>query len=152
MTQADGAAFHRERLQSQSELFGADIRQRLEMGAGYTSSEYSLARRKQAETRRQAEILFQSYDALLLPSTPITAPFIEGNDALEQARRLTRFTAPFNLTGLPALSMPCGFSSAGLPIGLQIVGAHWQEAKVLRAAQAYETAVRPDGKYRHPNL
>ena len=152
MTQADGAAFHRERLKEHPELFGEDIRQRLEMGASYTSSEYSLARRKQAETRRQAEILFQSYDALLLPSTPITAPHIEGNDALEQARRLTRFTAPFNLTGLPALSMLCGFSSAGLPIGLQIVGAHWNEAKVLRAAQAYETATRPDGKFPHPNL
>lgn len=152
MTQADGAAFHRERLFTQPELFGADIRQRLEMGAAYTSSEYALARRKQAEARRQAEILFQKYDALLLPSTPITAPLIEGNDALEQARRLTRFTAPFNLTGLPALSLACGFSSAGMPIGLQIVGAHWQEAKVLRAAQAYESITRPDRKYLHPNL
>lgn len=152
MTQADGAAFHRERLKEHPELFGEDIRQRLEMGAGYSSSEYALARRKQAETRRLAEVFFQSYDALLLPSTPITAPHIEGNDALEQARRLTRFTAPFNLTGLPALSMPCGFSSAGLPIGLQIVGGHWQEAKVLRAAQAYEKETRPDGKFRHPNL
>ena len=152
MTQADGAAFHRERLQSQPELFGADIRQRLEMGAAYTSSEYALARRKQAEARRQAETFFQKYDALLLPSTPITAPLIEGNDALEQARRLTRFTAPFNLTGLPALSLPCGFSSAGMPIGLQIVGGHWQEAKVLRAAQAYESLTRPDGKYLHANL
>ena len=122
------------------------------MGAAYTSSEYALARRKQAEARRQAETFFQKYDALLLPSTPITAPLIEGNDALEQARRLTRFTAPFNLTGLPALSLPCGFSSAGMPIGLQIVGAHWQEAKVLRAAQAYESLTRPDGKYLHPNL
>lgn len=153
MTQADGAAFHRERLQTQPELFGADIRQRLEMGAAYTSSEYALARRKQAEARRQAEILFQSYDALLLPSTPITAPLIEGNDALEQARRLTRFTAPFNLTGLPALSLPCGFSTTGmLPIGLQIVGGHWQEVRLLRAAQAYERKVRPNGKFQHPNL
>lgn len=152
MTQADGAAFHRERLQTQPELFGADIRQRLEMGAAYTSSEYALARRKQAEARRQAEILVQKYDVLLLPSTPITAPLIEGNDALEQARRLTRFTAPFNLTGLPALSLPCGFSSTGMPIGLQIVSGHWQEARLLRAAQAYENVTRPDRKYLHPNL
>jgi aspartyl-tRNA(Asn)/glutamyl-tRNA(Gln) amidotransferase subunit A len=140
MTPADGAAYHRERLQEHPDWFGADIRQRLEMGAAYTSSEYALARRKQAEVRRRGELFFQNYDALLLPSTPISAPHIEGNDALEQARRLTRFTAPFNASGLPALSMPCGFSSTGMPISLQIVGAHWAEAKVLRAAQAYESA------------
>jgi aspartyl-tRNA(Asn)/glutamyl-tRNA(Gln) amidotransferase subunit A len=140
ITPADGAAYHCERLQEHPDWFGADVRQRLEMGAAYTSSEYALARRKQAEVRRRGELFFQNYDALLLPSTPISAPHIEGNDALEQARRLTRFTAPFNASGLPALSMPCGFSSTGMPMGLQIVGAHWAEAKILRAAQAYESA------------
>jgi aspartyl-tRNA(Asn)/glutamyl-tRNA(Gln) amidotransferase subunit A len=53
---------------------------------------------------------------------------------------LTRLTAPFNLTGLPALSVPCGTSSEGLPIGLQIVGAPWAERRVLRAGRAYEEA------------
>lgn len=140
ITQADGAAVHRARLKEHPERFGADVRQRLETGAGYTASEYSLARREQAEARRRSEQFFRQYDALILPSTPITAPFIEGNDAVEQARRLTRFTAPFNLTGLPALSLPCGFSKNNLPIGLQLVSAHWTEAKLLRAAQAYEGA------------
>jgi aspartyl-tRNA(Asn)/glutamyl-tRNA(Gln) amidotransferase subunit A len=74
----------------------------------------------------------------LLPSTPIAAPLIEGNDAVEQARRLTRFTAPFNLAGLPALSIPCGYTKSGLPIGLQIVSRAWNEAGVLEAARAYE--------------
>ena len=68
----------------------------------------------------------------------IPALLIKGNDALEQARRLTRFTAPFNLTGLPALSIPCGFTLAGLPIGLQIVSEAWGEAKVLQAGHAFE--------------
>ena len=140
ITQADGAAYHRERLNEHPDWFGADVRQRLETGAAYTSGEYALARRKQAEVRRRGELFFQNHDALLLPSTPISAPLIEGSDALEQARRLTRFTAPFNASGLPALSMPCGFTSSGMPIGLQIVGAHWAEAKVLRAAQAYESS------------
>jgi aspartyl-tRNA(Asn)/glutamyl-tRNA(Gln) amidotransferase subunit A len=53
---------------------------------------------------------------------------------------LTRFTAPFNLTGLPALSLPCGFTREGLPIGLQIVARPWAEAALLRAGQAYEEA------------
>ncbi|MCA2002627.1 MAG: amidase, partial [Chloroflexi bacterium] len=61
-------------------------------------------------------------------------------DAVERARLLTRFTAPFNLTGLPALSVPCGFTKEGLPIGLQIVSRAWNEAGVLRAGYAFEQA------------
>ncbi len=137
MTPADGAAFHRDRLAEHPEGFGADVRQRLEMGRAFTSTEYALARKTQTEMKHRMGKFFQQYDALLLPSTPITAPLIEGNDAVEQARRLTRFTAPFNLTGLPAISLPCGFNN-GLPIGLQIVGGAWREAAVLRVARAYE--------------
>jgi aspartyl-tRNA(Asn)/glutamyl-tRNA(Gln) amidotransferase subunit A len=150
MTQADGAAFHRERLREHPLGFGEDVRLRLQTGAAYTSSEYSLARRTQVETRRRMVFFFQEYDALLLPATAITAPLIVGSDALAQARRLTRFTSPFNLTGLPALSMPCGFTEAGLPIGLQIVSPAWSEKKLLRAAQAYEQAT--DWHTRRPEL
>jgi aspartyl-tRNA(Asn)/glutamyl-tRNA(Gln) amidotransferase subunit A len=140
MTQADGAAIHRERISQHPEIFGEDVRQRLQTGAAFTSTEYILARRVQAETRRRFEQLFASYDVLLIPTTPIAAPLIEGNDALEQARRLTRFTSCFNLTGLPALSLPCGFTKNGLPIGLQIVSKAWAECKVLRAGHAFEQA------------
>jgi aspartyl-tRNA(Asn)/glutamyl-tRNA(Gln) amidotransferase subunit A len=138
MTQADGAAYHRERLREHPDWFGADVRQRLEAGRNTSSTEYSLARRTQAEMSRRLTHLFETYDTILLPTTPITAPLIEGNDAVEQARRLTRFTAPFNLSGLPAISIPCGFSKEGLPIGLQIVAKAWNEAGVLQAANAYE--------------
>ncbi len=140
MTQSDGAAFHRQRLEEQPLGFGEDVRQRLQNGAATTSSQYALARRTQSEMRRRMELFFENYDILLMPSTPIPAPLIAGSDALAQARRLTRFTAPFNLTGLPALSVPCGFSSEGLPFGLQIISQAWGEAKVLQAGQAYETA------------
>jgi aspartyl-tRNA(Asn)/glutamyl-tRNA(Gln) amidotransferase subunit A len=147
MTQADGAAFHRERFLDHPLGFGEDVRLRLQSGLAFTSSEYSLARRTQTEMRRRMELFFcdaalpdSGYDVLLLPSTPIAAPLIEGNDALEQARRLTRFTAPFNLTGLPAISLPCGFTANGLPIGLQIVAPALAEKKLLQAAQAYEQA------------
>ncbi len=100
--------------------------------------------------KRRLEKFFEQYDVLLLPSTPITAPLIEGNDAVEQARRLTRFTAPFNLTGLPALSLPCGFSKDGLPIGLQIISRAWNEASVLRAGFAFEQAT--DWSARRPPI
>ncbi len=138
MTQADGAAFHRERLKEHPDWFGADVRQRLEAGSAFTSSEYALARRTQAELKRRCDLLFEQFDVLLLPTTPIPAPVIEGENAIERARQLTRFTAPFNLTGLPALSMPCGFTKEGLPIGLQIVSCAWNEAGVLRAGYAFQ--------------
>jgi aspartyl-tRNA(Asn)/glutamyl-tRNA(Gln) amidotransferase subunit A len=140
MVPCDGAAFHRERLERHPEGFGADVRQRLTAGAAVTSSEYALARRQQSVFRRQFESFFAGYDLLLTPATPAAAPPISGPDAVEQARRLTRFTAPFNQSGLPALSLPCGFTGAGLPVGLQIVGPPWAEARLLRAAHAYEQA------------
>jgi aspartyl-tRNA(Asn)/glutamyl-tRNA(Gln) amidotransferase subunit A len=140
MTQADGAAFHRERMKEHPDWFGADVRQRLETGAAFTSSEYILARRTQAEVKRRCELLLNLYDVLILPTTPISAPVLEGENAVERARQLTRFTAPFNLTGLPALSVPCGFTKDGLPIGLQIVSRAWNEAGVLRTGYAFQQA------------
>ena len=140
MTRSDGAAVHRDRLRDQPEMFGEDIRRRLSVGAETSSTEYILARRTQAEAKKRFELFFESYDFLILPTTPTAAPTIEGHDAVEQAARLTRFTAPFNLTGLPALSMPCGFTSEGLPIGLQIVARAWGDAKALNAGYAYEQA------------
>ena len=140
MTQADGAAFHRERMKEHPDWFGADVRQRLETGAAFTSSEYALARRTQAETRRRCELMFDQFDMLILPTTPIAAPMLEGENAVERARQLTRFTSPFNLTGLPALTVPCGFTSEELPIGLQIVSRPWNEAGVLRTGYAYQQA------------
>ena len=143
MTQADAAAVHRQRLAEHPDWFGVDVRQRLQTGAALTGVEYSLARREQAEGRCRCERFFEKYDLLLLPTTPIPAPLIEGTQAIQAARQLTRFTAPFNLTGLPALSIPCGFV-AGLPLGLQLVSRHWGEAKLLQAGQAFEMATSAD--------
>jgi aspartyl-tRNA(Asn)/glutamyl-tRNA(Gln) amidotransferase subunit A len=140
MTQADGAAFHRERLKEHPDWFGEDVLQRLESGAALSSSDYAMARRHQVEGRRSFEIFFEDFDILLLPTTPIPAPLIEGTGAIQAARQLTRFTSPFNLTGLPALSVPCGFTNSGLPVGLQIIAKHWGEAKILQAGHAFEQA------------
>ena len=145
MTQADGAAYHRQRLAESPEGFGEDVRARLEAGRTLSSGEYALARRTQAVMRRRMTTFFDDFDILLTPTTPVAAPLIEGSDALEQARRLTRFTAPFNLTGLPALSVPCGFTTGGLPVGLQLVGRPWGEARLLRAGRAFEKAFAPGG-------
>jgi aspartyl-tRNA(Asn)/glutamyl-tRNA(Gln) amidotransferase subunit A len=140
MTQADGAAFHRERMKEHPDWFGADVLQRLRNGAGLSSTEYALARRTQAEGRRRFEMFFEKFDLLLLPTTPIPAPRMDDTSALEAARQLTRFTSAFNLIGLPAISLPCGFTETDLPLGLQIVSKQWADAKVLQAGLAFEHA------------
>jgi aspartyl-tRNA(Asn)/glutamyl-tRNA(Gln) amidotransferase subunit A len=140
MVVGDAAAFHESRLLENPGDFGADVLQRLRTGAALPLKDYVQARRTQTLLRRQYARFFEDYDLLLMPTTPVTAPPIEGPDAVELARLLTRFTAPFNLTGLPALSLPCGVTPEGLPIGLQIIGPHWGEAKVLRGGYAYEQA------------
>ncbi len=140
MVIADAAAFHRERFATHPEWFGADVRERLERGRAVTSTEYILARRVQAEMKRYFELFFEQYDVLLLPTTAVVAAPIEGLNSAAYAPKLTRFTAPFNLTGLPALTLPCGWVD-GLPVGLQIVGKAWSEAIVLQAGISYERAV-----------
>lgn len=150
MTTSDAAAYHRERLQDRPESFGKDVLARLRTGAAYTSTEYILARRTQTILTQQFEDFFNDYDLLLTPTTPITAPLRGSADAVERAKLLTRFTAPFNLTRLPSISLPCGFDSQGLPIGLQIVTRPWGEAPLLRAAYAYEQAT--EWHLRKPDL
>jgi len=140
MVISDAAAYHRQRLEERPQDFGEDVLRRLRNGAAYSAGEYILARRTQSNLRRQYESFFEQVDVLLTPTTPVTAPPIEGPDAVEQAGRLTRFTAPFNLTGLPAISLPCGFTQNGMPVGLQMIAAPWAERKLLRAAFAYQQA------------
>jgi aspartyl-tRNA(Asn)/glutamyl-tRNA(Gln) amidotransferase subunit A len=110
------------------------------MGRDQSAIDYALARKTQLDSKRQMERFFHHYDVLILPSTPVPAPFLDGTDAIKQSRSLTRFTAPFNLTGLPAISIPAGFNSEGLPVGLQIVTQAWAEKKLLRVAHAFEQA------------
>ena len=140
MTPSDAAAFHHQRLAENPQGFGADVLKRLQVGAAYSSTEYIQARRMQTILTCQFTEFFNDYDLLLTPTTPITAPHRGSADPFDRPKLLTRFTAPFNLTGLPALSVPCGWSSENLPIGLQIVGKSWAEAKILSAGRLYEKA------------
>ena len=144
MTTADAAAFHRERMERAPDDFGADVLTRLRRGAAYGAADYADARRRQTILRRTFSSWFVEHggelDVVVLPTTPSAAPRIAGLEAVATAAMLTRLTAPFNFTGLPALSVPCGVTSDGLPVGLQIVGAPWAERRVLRVGRAYELA------------
>ena len=133
-------AYHRDRIGANRTAYGADVAQRIDVGAKNTGGEYAAARRTRDELRRTYGDTLGAWDAIVLPTTPITAPLREGQDAVAAAAALTAYTSPFNLTGLPAISVPCGFDANGLPIGLQLVSAPWAEARLLRVARAYERA------------
>jgi aspartyl-tRNA(Asn)/glutamyl-tRNA(Gln) amidotransferase subunit A len=107
-------------------------------GANANSTDYVLACRTQSLARRWFENF--SKHATYCSPQPRLPPHPTVQPMPSKPRLLTRFTAPFNLTGLPALSVPCGFTRSGLPIGLQIISRHWAEARVLQAGFAYEQA------------
>lgn len=137
---ADAVAYHAADLAERADLFGEDVLARMRQGESGGAREYALARRAGIEWRRKLELLLEGPTVLVLPTTPTAAPEIAGLTPLVAARRLTAFTGLFDLTGLPALSVPCGFTGAGLPVGLQIVGQPWAEATILRAGAAYQRA------------
>ncbi len=138
---AEAAAYHQDHIEKHSDQIGTDVLTRFKWGLEVTGVEYALARRTQVEWRHKLERLFDSIDALVLPATPFPATRIDESDPVALSRgNLTRFTRMFNLTGHPALVLPCGRTTDGLPIGLQIVGAHWREDRVIQVARAYEEA------------
>ncbi|MBC8445884.1 MAG: amidase, partial [Chloroflexi bacterium] len=143
---AEATAIHEEFLRTRPGDYQPDVRARLEKGFAISGSDYGRARRSGELLRRDLATLFQKVDLLATPMCGIPAPklgqrkvAIDGK-TVSVMTPLTRYTRVFNLTGLPAISAPCGFSSEGLPIGLQLVGRAWDEATVLRAAYAYEAA------------
>jgi aspartyl-tRNA(Asn)/glutamyl-tRNA(Gln) amidotransferase subunit A len=139
--QAEAAAYHHEHIEKHADQIGTDVLTRLKWGLEVTGVEYALARRTQVEWRHKLAQLFESIDALVLPATPFPATLIDESDPVMLSRgNLTRFTRMFNLTGNPALVLPCGRTSDGLPIGLQIVGPHGSEYRILWLARFYEEA------------
>jgi len=146
----EALAYHQPWMRERPEDYGDDVRYRLELGATYPAVQYVQAqrlRRKAVQTWRNH--VFSQVDLIATPTTPIAASRIEEGD-LQVTFNLIRFTNPFNFLGVPALSIPCGFTNEGLPIGLQLVGRWWEEATVLRAGHAFEQAT--DWHKRRPPL
>jgi aspartyl-tRNA(Asn)/glutamyl-tRNA(Gln) amidotransferase subunit A len=142
---AEGGAVHRATLADHPQAYCDETRAFLSLAARVSADHYLQAQRLRALLADATARLFQRIDLLVTPTLPITAPRldqrqVDGPDGpLDVRAAMTLFTRPFNLTGLPALSMPCGFDD-GLPIGLQLVSRPFDEAVVLRAAHAYEAA------------
>jgi aspartyl-tRNA(Asn)/glutamyl-tRNA(Gln) amidotransferase subunit A len=144
---AESYAHHAENVARTPELYQPETLRRIRSGERISAAEYIRRRRELDEQRRCARDLFSDVDLLVTPTTPIPAPVIadlkKDPAALRPAElTLLRNTRPFNVWGLPAISVPCGATKAGLPIGLQIAGPPWREELVLRLAGAYEETTR----------
>jgi len=142
---AEAYAFHAENSAQTPGLYQPETLRRIRKGENISAAEYIQSRRALDHERRRARDFFADIDLLLTPTTPVAAPTIadlkKNPEALRPAEiKLLRNTRPFNVWGLPAISIPCGFTKTGLPIGLQIAGPHWREDLVLRLAHAYEQA------------
>jgi len=127
--------------------FGADVLAMLDQGKAIAAIDYIEAQRTRRRIGREFARLFEQVDCIFTPTTPITAPKIgqtsvEIRGGKEEVRSAaTRFTRVMNALGLPAISIPCGFSRSGLPIGLQIIAAARQDDLLLRVAAAMEDAM-----------
>jgi aspartyl-tRNA(Asn)/glutamyl-tRNA(Gln) amidotransferase subunit A len=136
---ADAAAYHEDNIREHPDEIQDTVLARLQNGANVSGPAYARARRTQAEFKMALRGLFEDIDMLVAPTTPVVAqPFPEG-DNVATTGALTRHTGPFNVAGLPSISVPCGFSAEGLPIGLMLTGRPWEEALALRAAHAYQS-------------
>ena len=148
---AESFAYHADYVARTPELYQPETLRRIRSGEDISAAEYIQRRRELDMERRSAQDMFADEDLLVTPTMPIPAPAIadlkKDPAALRPAElALLRNTRPFNVWGLPAVSVPCGFTKGGLPIGLQIAGPHWREDLVLRLAQAYESAVNFSAK------
>ena len=142
---AESYAYHAENVARTPELYQPETLRRIRSGANILLAEYIQRRQELDRERRRAQEFFAEVDLLVTPTMPIPAPAMadlkKDPAALRPAELiLLRNTRPFNVWGLPVISVPCGFTKSGLPIGLQIAGASWREDLVLRLAYAYEQA------------
>jgi aspartyl-tRNA(Asn)/glutamyl-tRNA(Gln) amidotransferase subunit A len=147
---AESYAFHAPYFTKTPQLYSAAISRNLRQGSDVTTAAYIQARRELDEARRAIGAVFSNVDLLVTPTTAMPPPTIEEAVRLGIEVELNRNTAPFNVYGLPTISIPCGLTRSGLPIGMQISGPRFSEAKVLSLAHAYEQAT--DWHTRRPRV
>jgi Asp-tRNA(Asn)/Glu-tRNA(Gln) amidotransferase A subunit family amidase len=140
---AESYAVHADWVAQKAALYDPETLRRIRTGEKFSSEDRLRLSAELADERRKITTVFDEVDLLITPTVRIPAPTIssltENPDALRPAELLLLLnTRPFNVWGLPAISVPCGFTRSGLPIGLQIAGPHWGESLVLFLAQKYE--------------
>ena len=141
MAYADACAYHRERLDAGPGALSAAVYERMIMGRDFSAVDYAQAMRGREAWRRALAEMFETVDLLLAPTTPRPAPPIADDRSLHRATQdATRFTYGGALASIPGLSVPCGFSAGGLPVGMMLEAAWGAEPLLLRVGHAYQQA------------
>jgi aspartyl-tRNA(Asn)/glutamyl-tRNA(Gln) amidotransferase subunit A len=143
----EALSYHSTHMRTKSSLYGDDLRSGFALGQFILAEHYVRAKRMMSLYRQQMTALFEDVDLLVTPTSPMIAPprgtttvTIAGREeALGDA--YARFTYFFNLTGHPAMSLPSGWHSTGLPMGVQLVARHFEEGMLLRAGDAIEQSL-----------
>ena len=148
MLMAEASAAFRDLLQTDAPRIYEPVRLRLEAGLFISAADYLRAQQARSVFDRAARRLLTDADLIAGPAAPVTAPPLlqqqvqAGEHQLGVVAALTQYTRPYNISGFPAISVPCGFSPDHLPIGLQLAARPFDEAAALRAAHAYEQATQ----------
>jgi aspartyl-tRNA(Asn)/glutamyl-tRNA(Gln) amidotransferase subunit A len=153
---SEALAYHAEWVRTRPGDYQPDVLERLRAGAFVSGVHYVRGQQLRVLVRAEVDEALAKRDVLLAPATPIAATRIGetetevGDGTADVRSSLIRLTRPFNFSGHPACALPCGFTTGGLPIGLQVVGRPFDEATVLRVADAYQRAT--DWHTRRPPL
>jgi Asp-tRNA(Asn)/Glu-tRNA(Gln) amidotransferase A subunit family amidase len=145
LASAEAYAFHGPFIARSPQLYQPATLARIQSGANISASDALRASRDLQASRHAIRKVFAEVDVLLTPTVPVPPPVIADlqehpEDLRPQELIMLRNTRPFNVWGIPAISLSCGFTKDGLPIGLQLAAAPWQEGVVLQAAHVYEEA------------
>jgi aspartyl-tRNA(Asn)/glutamyl-tRNA(Gln) amidotransferase subunit A len=145
----EAMAYHAIDLQQRWDLYGCHTRIVLARGAMYSAADFAQAQRFRRAFRRKVAAVLSEFDVLITPTSAAPAP---RRDEMTPEKMLVgpSFTGPWNFTGLPAVAVPCGFSTSGLPLSMQIVGRPFAEATVLKVADAFQR--RTDWHLRMPPI
>ena len=141
---SEALAYHADTLRARAADYDPEVARRLKVAAFITGRHYVHAQQVRGLIRADVDAALARRDVLLAPTTPMPAPALDerqvtlGDGPSPVRPALIRFTQPFNLSGHPVCSLPCGFTAGGLPVGMQIVGRPFDEATVLRAADAFQ--------------
>jgi aspartyl-tRNA(Asn)/glutamyl-tRNA(Gln) amidotransferase subunit A len=139
ISHSESFAIHGEDLRKRPELYARVTRERLTLGAFVTARQYVQAQRLRRILTNRVDALFERCDVLLSAVIPGPAPVLEETDT-NPWRNPQPLASVFNVTGQPAMAMPCGFAANGLPLSAQFIGRAFDEATVLRVGHAYEAA------------
>jgi aspartyl-tRNA(Asn)/glutamyl-tRNA(Gln) amidotransferase subunit A len=148
ITLAEATSYHEPYLKKQADDYGPGVRTDLEAGRYLLATDYVKSQRARTLLQRNFNEAFKQAEVIVFPTVPALPPLVgevlvQSGDLQEHViDAFLRFNIPYDLTGFPAISIPCGFSASGLPVGLQIAGKAFDEATILRVASAYEQSTR----------